>query len=176
MKIEKTPLYDITAVVNPRLATLAPQNNDDDLPPFNQQNLLLFYKKVVRANEGCKIVLVDIRKALRIGYGNSKKAFYCPVAEGHIFFRSITEGVIPVDKVLPVDLPEPGSFGRRSAYGTFSYKTEVTLPQGTHIYMVKRDGIYYWLDYLKGRRPGAFQIFWAAAEEGNFAGIKQTGI
>lgn len=170
----KEHLMNITAVVNPGLATTAPQNlEEENSSPFHSDTLLAYYRKVQRANQGTKVIRVNLSRAIKIGYGNDKKAFYTPIAEGHIFFRSITEGIIPVDKVLPPYLPEQDAFKRRTAYGTFSYKTEMTIPQGGELYMVKRGDIYYWVDYLKGRRPGAFQLFWAAAPENNFAGLSK---
>ena len=159
----QTDLYNIMSFVDPTRATTAPQNMQSNASPFSEPSLKAYYQQVIRNTPGTRLFSLNAHKAIQIGYGNSKKAFYCPAAEGHVFFRSITEGIIPVHKMLPPSLPEPEDFQKRSAYGTFPYQTEMTVPQGSKIDMVVRDGIAYWLDYLQGKREGAYQIYWCAA-------------
>ena len=141
------------AVVDYKMATTAHQNQTANASPFGAQSLMAFYQQVAKFNPGAKVVQVPMNNALKIGYGNSNKAFFTPAAEGHIFFRSDTE-----------------DFERRSAYGTFPYKADITLPQGNAIPMVLKDGIYYWLDFLPGKRENAYQLFWCAAEANAFKG------
>lgn len=170
MSSTKEQIFNIMAVVDYKMATTAHQNQTANASPFGAQSLMAFYQQVAKFNPGAKVVQVPMNNALKIGYGNSNKAFFTPAAEGHIFFRSITEGIVPVHKVLPPYLPDTEDFERRSAYGTFPYKADITLPQGNAIPMVLKDGIYYWLDFLPGKRENAFQLFWCAAEANAFKG------
>lgn len=161
-------LIKIIAVADFKKATTATQ---DEGSPFSSQSLRVFYNQVAKNYPGAYVMTPNTNQAIKIGYNNTKKAFYSPAAEGHIFFKSITEGIIPVHKILRTELPDLGDFKQgapsgikqRSSYGTFSYNTELTIPKGGKILMLVWDGIAFWLDYLPGRKQGAYQLYWVAA-------------